>query len=111
MFNNTEHDLSLPDRQVRYSLAVRLATVILAFFSAAWYLLQWTLTTEPRFLEEGLTRQFVMLEAFACAGVAAIALVFMVANGLGWVATVLRMRREQHGKLVVKHTQRIGAYV
>lgn len=112
MFNKAEQDLSLPDRQVRHSLAVRIALVLLAFFSIAWYMLQWTLSTEPRFMVEGITRQFVMLEAAACAGIAAIALVFMVANGLGWLATVIRIHREQSGKLDVKHTaRRIGAYV
>ncbi|OWW21653.1 hypothetical protein [Noviherbaspirillum denitrificans] len=112
MFNNAEQELSLPDRQVRYSLAVRIAMVLLAFFSAAWCLLQWTLTTEPRFMMEGISRQFVTLEASACAGLAAVAFVFMIANGLGWLATVIRIRRAQSGKLAVKQSaRRIGAYV
>ncbi|WP_420473916.1 hypothetical protein [Noviherbaspirillum sp. ST9] len=115
MFNKAEQDLSLPDRQVRYSVAVRIGMVLLAFFSAAWYLLQWTLTTEPRFMVEGITRQFVMLEAFACAAVAGVAFVLMVANGIGWVTTAIRMRREQKGSartLAVKRSvQRVGAYV
>ena len=115
MFNKTEQDLSLPDRQVRYAIAVRIAMVLLAFFSAAWCLLQWTLTTEPRFMMEGLSRQFVVLEAFFCAGVAAIAFVFMVANGMAWLAATLKLRRTQNGQartLAVKRSvQRVGAYV
>lgn len=115
MFSKAEQDLSLPDLQVRYSLAVRIAVVLVAFFSAAWCLLQWTLTTEPRFMVEGITRQFVMLESVACAGVAALAFVFMVANALAWVSTVIRIRREKSGAartLAIKRTtQRVGAYV
>jgi hypothetical protein len=115
MFNKAEQELSLPERQVRYSLAVRIGMVLLAFFSAAWCLLQWTLTTEPRFMVEGITRQFVTLEAFTCAAAAAIAFAFMVANGVAWVATVVRMHREQKGSartLAVKRSvQRVGAYV
>lgn len=115
MFYKAEQDLPLPDRQVRHSLAARIGMVLVAFFSAAWCLLQWALTTEPRFMAEGITRQFVMLESFACAAVAAIAFVFMVANTIGWIATSVRIRREQHGnarKLAVKHSaQRVGAFV
>lgn len=111
MLTKAELDLSLPDRQIRYSIAVRIAMVLLAFFSAAWCLLQWTLTTEPRFMVEGITRQFVMLESFACAAAAAIAFVFMVANGLGWAATVIRMRREKHGDARRMAVQRVGAYI
>jgi len=115
MFNTAENDLSLPDRQVRHALAVRIAMVLLAFFSAAWCLLQWTLTSEPRFMVEGITRQFVMLESFACAAVATIAFVFMIANGIAWLATTLKMRRQQNGQarqLAVKRSvQRVGAYV
>jgi len=115
MFNNAEHILSLPDRQLRYSVAARIAMVLVAFFTVAWWLLQWTLTTEPRFMVEGLTRQFVIVEAFACAAVAGIAFVFMVANALGWLATIVRIRSEEKGaarKLAVQRsTQRVGAYV
>jgi hypothetical protein len=115
MFNKAEQELSLSDRQVRYAVAVRIAMVLVAFFSVAWTLLQWTLTTEPRFMVEGITRQFVMFEAVACAVVAAIAFLIMVANGLGWLATVAQIRRQQSGvarKLAVKRSaQRVGAYV
>lgn len=115
MFNKTEQDFSLPERRVRYALAVRIAMVLLAFFSAAWCVLQWTLTTEPRFMMEGFSRQFVVLEAFACAGVATIAFMFMLANGMAWLAVSLKLRREQNGQarsLAVKRSvQRVGAFV
>ena len=111
MFNNAEQDLSLQDLQVRHAVAVRIGMVLMAFFSAAWCLLQWTLTTEPRFMAEGITRQFVMLEAFACAAVAAIAFVFMLANVLGWFSTVIKMRREQNRAGRKLAVQRVGAFV
>jgi hypothetical protein len=115
MLTKAELDLPLPERQVRYSIAVRISMVLVAFFSAAWCMLQWSLTTEPRFMVEGITRQFVMLESFACAAAAAIAFVFVVANGLGWAATVIRMRREKNGaarKLAVQRsTQHLSAYI
>lgn len=115
MFNKAEQNLSLSDRQLRHAVAVRIAMVLLAFFSAAWSLLQWTLTTEPRFIAEGITRQFVIAEAVACAVLAAIALVIMVANGLGWLAVTIKMRRQQRGtarKLAIKRSaHRVGAYV
>jgi hypothetical protein len=115
MFNSTADNLPLPDRKLRYALAVRIALVLLAFFSTAWSLLQWTLATEPRFMVEGITRQFVVIEAIACAVVAALAFVLVVVNGLGWLVTVARMRREQSGaarNLAMKRSaQRIGAYI
>ena len=115
MFNKADQDLSLPDRQVRYSLAVRIGVVLLTFFSAAWCLLQWALTTEPRFMAEGITRQFVMLEAIVCAVAAGAAFVFMVANGIAWLATVVRVRAEQNSSVrkqaVKRSSQRVGAYV
>ncbi|HYD60822.1 MAG TPA: hypothetical protein VEC35_10730 [Noviherbaspirillum sp.] len=115
MFNKAMDNLPLPDRKLRYAVAVRIALVLLAFFSVAWSLLQWTLATEPRFMVEGITRQFVVIEAIACAVVAALAFVLMVANGLGWLATVAKMRREQRGaarSLATKHSvQRISAYI
>lgn len=115
MLSNAEQALSLSDRQVRHALAVRIGMILLAFFSAAWCLLQWTLSTEMRFTVEGFTRQFVVMEAFACAGVAVIAFVFMVVNAIGWLATTIKLRREQNGQarqLAVKRSmQRVGAYV
>lgn len=115
MLNSAEHKLSLSDRRVRHAVAVRIAMILLAFFSAAWCLLQWTLSTEMRFAVDGIARQFVMMESFACAGVAVIAFVFMVVNAIGWLATTIKLRREQSGqarKLAVERTmQRVGAYV
>lgn len=115
MLNKAEQELSLPDRQVRHALAARIAMILLVFFSAAWCLLQWTLSTEMRFTVEGFTRQFVMMESFACAGAAVIAFVFMMVNAIGWLATTIRLRRERSGKartLAVKRSvQRVGAYV
>ena len=115
MFNKAEHEFSLSDRQVRHSVAIRIGMVLVSFFSAAWCLLQWTLATEPRFMVEGIARQFVLFEAFACAVLAAVAFVFMVANGLGWIATMVRIRRERNGaarRLAVQRSaRRVGAYI
>ena len=115
MLNKTEPNLSLPDRQLRHALAVRIAMILLAFFTVAWSLLQWALTSEQRFMVEGITRQFVTIEAFVCAGIAVIAFIVMVANGLGWLATTIKMRRQQSGaarKLAMKRSaHRVGAYV
>lgn len=111
MFDKTAHDFPLPERQLRHLLAVRIAMVLLAFFSAAYCLLQWTLATEPRFMAEGVARQFVTIEAAACALVAAGAFVFMVGHGLGWIAVAIQMRRRQNGAARQREMQRLGAYV
>jgi len=108
MFTIPGQNLSLPDRQVRHAVAVRIGVALLAFFGAAWCLLQWTLTSVPRFMPEGMMRQFVELEAIACAAVAALGLVFALAHGLAWMANDMRMRRERHG---VARKIAIGAYV
>ena len=97
MFTSPAQNLSLHDLQVRQAVAVRIGLALLAFFGAAWSLLQWTLTSVPRFMPEGTMRQFVELEAAACAVVAALGLVFAVVNGLAWITTATRIRREQHG--------------
>ncbi len=118
MFSKTAQDLPFPDRQLRqlrYALAIRIAMVLLAFFSAAWALLQWSLSTEPRFMVDGIARQFVMVEAMACAFFAVMALAIMVANAFCWLATFLQMRREQRsvarGLAMQRTAQRIAAYI
>jgi hypothetical protein len=93
MFNTSIQDTSLTDRRVRYVFSLRIALVIMAFFSAAWSLLQWSLATEPRFMVEGVTRQFVVFEATVCAVIAACAFLHLAANGLGWFVTVVKARR------------------
>ena len=115
MFAKSAETLPLPERRLRYAVAVCISIVLLAFFSTAWSLLQWTLAAEPRFMAEGIARQFVVVEAIACAGAAAVAFVLLAVNGFGWLATVIKMRREERGAAgskAARHSmQRIGAYV
>jgi len=115
MFPQSRQEISLTDRQIRYAMSTRIGTVALAFFSAAWSLLQWALTTEQRFMVEGIARQFVQLEAAACAVIAVLAFAFVVANGIGWLATGAKIRRLRNSaarQVVARRSaQRVGAYV
>lgn len=111
MFTHSDSALSLSTLQARHSVGARIALVLLAFFSAAWSLLQWTLATEPRFMAEGITRQFVEIEAMACAAAASIAAMIMVFHAVSWLAAYVRARRLQDGVARRLMAQRAGAYV
>ena len=111
MFSTPGLEYPLADQQVRYALSVRIAVVIAAFFGVAWSLLQWTLTTEQRFMLESVTRQFVELEAAACAAAAVLAILYAAVRGTAWLVVSLRLRRMQHGAAQRVATQRIGAYI
>lgn len=93
MLNHTAHDLPLADQRVRYAFSAKIGAALVLFFVAAWCLLQWSLATEQRFMVEGLTRHFLMLEATVCAILAGGAFMHMTASVTGWVLTVIRMRR------------------
>ena len=92
MFNTAGQGISLAEKRIRHALSMRIAVVLVVFFSASWALLQWALATEQAFMHEGVTRQFVQFEAMACAIVAACGLLHLAANGIAWLATVMRMR-------------------
>lgn len=108
MFNLTGKDRALEEMRIRHGISMRIALAVALFFSAAWCLLQWTLVTEPRFMVEGLTRAFVLVEATACAVIAAMAFVHMAASAFGWAGTVIRMRRLHAAapRRTLKHTVR-----
>jgi hypothetical protein len=93
MFNKSRQEMSLQDKRIRYALSIRITTIIVVFFSASWCLLQWSLATEQQYMVDGLTRQFVQLEAIASVVIAVCAFLQLVVNGLGWLATVIKMRR------------------
>ena len=113
MFTQAKQDIPLSDRRIRYAVSVRIALAITLFFSAAWSLLQWTLATEQRFMAEGVAREFVQFEAMACAIIAACGVLHMAASGLGWISTVVKMRRQSAGsnaRPVITHSaSRVGA--
>jgi len=111
MFSTHTSEYPLADQQVRYALSVRIAIVIAAFFGVAWSLLQWTLTTEQRFMLESVTRNFVQLEAAACAAAALLALLYAAVRGTGWLIVSIRLRRLQHGTAQRIAAQRLGAYI
>lgn len=93
MFNESQQQLPLEERLIRHALSMRIATVIVVFFFGAWCLLQWTLQGEQQYLLDGLRRQFVRVEAMACAMIAACALLHLLASAAGWLAIAARMRR------------------
>ncbi|HYD94998.1 MAG TPA: hypothetical protein VEC01_06705 [Noviherbaspirillum sp.] len=111
MFSTPQRDYPLFDQQVRNAIAIRIAIVIAAFFGLAWSLLQWTLMTEQRFMMEGITRDFVQLEAVACAVAAVVALLYGAVRAAAWVVTAIRIRREQSGAAQRLAMQRVSAYV
>lgn len=100
MFNKAAHDLPLADQRVRYAISTKIGAALLLFFSAAWCLLQWSLASEQRFMVEGLTRQFLLLEATVCAIVAVGAFMHMTASGMGWIITIVKMRRPSTSAVV-----------
>lgn len=97
MLNQSKQSVPLSERRIRYVFSMRIATVVMVFFSASWSLLQWALATEHFFMEEGLTRQFVQFEAMACAVIAACAALHLGANGIAWLVTVIRLRHHTIG--------------
>lgn len=93
MFIQAHHDLPLPEKRIRHVLSMRIAAVLTVFFSASFSLLQWALATEQFFMRDGVTRQFVQLEATICAVIAACAALHLMANGVAWLVVASRMRR------------------
>jgi hypothetical protein len=115
MFNNTANARSLADQRVRYAVSTKIGAALMLFFSAAWCLLQWSLATEQRFMVEGLTRQFLLLEATVCAVIAVGAFMYLAVSGMGWVITIVRMRRPTSAaarrpaiKSAVRHAGALG---
>ncbi|WP_136418666.1 hypothetical protein [Herbaspirillum sp. ST 5-3] len=93
MFRQAQQDIPLAEWHFRHVLSIRIATIIVVFFTIAWCLLQWMLQSEQQFMMEGLKRQFVQLEAALCAVIAACAFLHLIASGVAWLATRLQMRR------------------
>ncbi|HEY0844305.1 MAG TPA: hypothetical protein VGE12_03005 [Noviherbaspirillum sp.] len=107
MPNNATPELSLSEKRIRHVFSMRIAAVLAAFFTASTFLLQWALATEQFFMRDGVTRQFVQLEATICAVIAVCALLHLAASGVAWLTVVLRMRRP-----AIKSTaRRAGALV
>ncbi len=104
MFNKSRQEMSLQDKRIRHALSIRIMTVIVVFFSASWCLLQWSLATEQQFMADGLTRQFVQSEAIASAVIAVCALLQLAVSGLGWLVTVIKMRRLAASTLTSRST-------
>lgn len=112
MFTQARQDIPLPEKRIRHVLSMRIAAVLAVFFSASYCLLQWALATEQFFMRDGVTRQFVQLEATICAVIAACATVHLLANGVGWLVVAGRMRRLMAGtsRSVLKPSaRRVGA--
>lgn len=103
MFNEQQQQLSPQERQIRYALSMRIATVVVVFFLGAWCLLQWTLQSEQQYLLEGLRRQFVQVEALACAVIAACALLHLLASAACWLAIAERTSRSSTSRAAERH--------
>lgn len=110
MFTQAHQDVPLPEKRIRHVFSMRIALVLAIFFSASFSLLQWALATEQFFMRDGMTRQFVQLEATICAVIAACAVLHLAANGVAWLAVVVRMRRQAAGasstRSAMKHIER-----
>lgn len=93
MFKPASQEIPLPEKRLRHVFSMRIATVLAVFFGASTFLLEWALATEQFFMRDGLTRQFVQLEATICAVIAVCAMLHLLAKAAVWGLTVVRMRR------------------
>lgn len=97
MFTLSSPEIPLSEKRIRRAFSMRIATVLAVFFGASTALLQWALATEQFFMRDGVTRQFVQLEATICAVIAVCAILHLLANAAAWSITVVRLRRLAHG--------------
>lgn len=103
MFNiAAPQEVPLPEKRLRHVFSMRIATVLAVFFSASTSLLEWALATEQFFMRDGVTRQFVQLEATLCAVIAVCAILHLLANAAAWGLTVVRLRRLEAARKLLR---------